>query len=138
VTTIYIPERHAEHDPRFPAAFLETYSFAMVITTHGGLQLSNVPTLLENGNTLHWHLALANPQNAALAASPETTVVFHGPHSYISPNWYETAQAVPTWNFAAVHCIGTPRRMEDNAELESTLARLVESNKRLYAGGANR
>ena len=58
VSTIYIPERHAEHDPQFIAAFLETYSFAMVITTHGGLQISNVPTLLENGNTLLWHLAL--------------------------------------------------------------------------------
>ncbi len=138
MTTIYIPARHAEPDEQYIAAFLETYSFAMVITTqHGGLQITNVPTLLENGNTLLWHLALANPQNAALAAGAETTVVFHGPHSYISPNWYETAHAVPTWNFAAVHCTGTPRRIEDDAELEATLARLVGRNESLYAGNTD-
>ena len=54
-TTIYIPERHAEHDPRLIASFMETYSFAMVITAHGGaggVQISNVPTLLENSDTL--------------------------------------------------------------------------------------
>ena len=140
-TTIYIPERHAEHDPRLIASFMETYSFAMVITAHGGaggVQISNVPTLLENSDTLLWHLALPNPQNEALRAGAETTVVFHGPHSYISPNWYETAHAVPTWNFAAVHCTGTPRRIDDDAELEASLARLVERNESRYAAGATR
>lgn len=33
--------------------------------------------------------------------------IFQGPHSYVSPTWYQTAPAVPTWNYTSVHCYGT-------------------------------
>jgi transcriptional regulator len=29
--------------------------------------------------------------------------MFRGPHAYISPAWYATHPAVPTWNYIAVH-----------------------------------
>lgn len=32
--------------------------------------------------------------------------IFQGPHSYVSPTWYQTAPAVPTWNYTSVHCYG--------------------------------
>ena len=33
-------------------------------------------------------------------------VIFTGPHAYISPSWYNSKPAVPTWNYAAVHAYG--------------------------------
>ena len=32
--------------------------------------------------------------------------IFQGPYSYVSPTWYQTAPAVPTWNYTSVHCYG--------------------------------
>jgi transcriptional regulator len=29
--------------------------------------------------------------------------MFRGPQAYISPAWYATHPAVPTWNYIAVH-----------------------------------
>jgi transcriptional regulator len=52
-----------------------------------------------------------------------------GPHAYISPNWYVTAPAVPTWNYAAVHAYGRPRAIEDQARLESIVDRLVAAHE---------
>ncbi len=33
-------------------------------------------------------------------------VILQGPHSYISPSWYASSPAVPTWNYGAVHIHG--------------------------------
>jgi transcriptional regulator len=40
----------------------------------------------------------------------ETLVIFQGPESYITPNWYPSKhvhhQVVPTYNYAVVHVYG--------------------------------
>jgi transcriptional regulator len=137
--TIYIPERHAEKDRGLLQDFMEEFSFAMILTAQGGLRVTNVPTLVERNATgwgsLWWHLAKANPQNEALAAGGECLVVFHGPHAYISPNWYQTKNAVPTWNFAVVHARGTVKRLDDDAAFAANLGRLVANNEAHYGGG---
>jgi transcriptional regulator len=51
--------------------------------------------------------------------------VFSGPHAYVSPRWYESDQAVPTWNYAAVHVYGAPRVIEDAGRVRELLDRLV-------------
>jgi transcriptional regulator len=137
--SIYIPDRHKEQDRDFLHGFLADYSFAMLITAQGGIHVTNVPVLhepaRESWGKLWWHLAKANSQNEALAAGGEAVMVFHGPHSYISPNWYETKNAVPTWNFAVVHATGRPRRLDDDAAFAAQLAKLVGRNEARYAAG---
>src|SRR3546814_20099139 len=71
-------------------------------------------------------MARANPQwqdFAGLAtAGQEALVVFKGPHSYISPTWYETEQpTVPTWNSVAVHAYGLPEVIEAPAAVRGLL-----------------
>ncbi len=61
--------------------------------------------------------------------------MFHGPHAYISPSWYETSPAVPTWNYAAVHAYGVPRIIADHDRLVAMLQELVEIHE---AGRENR
>jgi transcriptional regulator len=51
--------------------------------------------------------------------------VFMGPHAYVSPTWYATGPAVPTWNYGVVHAHGKPRALEDAAFTRAALAELV-------------
>jgi transcriptional regulator len=55
----------------------------------------------------------------------ELLVVFQGPHGYISPGWYGDVQAVPTWNYVAVHLSGIPEILSPEENLE-VLDRLVD------------
>ena len=57
-------------------------------------------------------------------------MVFRGPHSYVSPTWYEPdAPAVPTWNYAVVEAYGTPRIVDDAEELRAQQKRLVATHE---------
>lgn len=138
-STIYIPERHAEKDRAFLLDFIEEFSFAMVVTGQPSVQITNVPTILEREpegwGKVWWHLAKANAQNEAMKGP--VTIVFHGPHQFISPNWYQSKTAVPTWNFAVVHVTGTPRRIDEDAEVAAGLRRLVMRNEGKYGGGGD-
>lgn len=55
----------------------------------------------------------------------ELLVVFQGPHGYVSPGWYGDVQAVPTWNYTAVHLSGIPEILSDEENL-AVLDRLVD------------
>lgn len=55
----------------------------------------------------------------------ELLVVFQGPHGYITPRWYGDVQAVPTWNYVAVHLRGVPEILSDEENLR-VLEQLVD------------
>jgi len=57
---------------------------------------------------LRSHMAKANDQWQHFVSNQEILIIFNGPHSYISPSWYESKVAVPTWNYATVHVYGYP------------------------------
>jgi len=137
--TIYIPERHAEKDRTFLLDFMEEFAFAMIVTSKGGIRITNVPTILKRDadgwGSVWFHIAKSNPQNEAFDTTEDSLVVFHGPHAYISPNWYNTKNAVPTWNFAVVHAKGKPKRIDDDQAFAENLKKLVAKNEGLYGGG---
>jgi transcriptional regulator len=71
-------------------------------------------------------MARANPhwQRFGDAAS---VAIFHGPHAYVSPSWYEQpATAVPTWNYAVAHVHGRVELMRDAAETRSLLEEMIQ------------
>lgn len=74
---------------------------------------------------LSGHLARANPQAVELSAGREVLAVFQGEHGYISPSWYATKVAVPTWSYQAVHAYGTPGLIEDPARAFESLDKLT-------------
>jgi transcriptional regulator len=92
---------------------------------------THLPLLLD-GDRLLAHFARGNPHWKAIDGTREMLAVFSGPHAYISPRWYEASQAVPTWNYVAVHVYGAPRIIEDGGALREMLDRLVEE----YEAGA--
>ncbi len=127
---MYIPPLFRVQDATKIAAFIRQHSFATLITDDGGVPFaSHLPMLHrpEGGNhgTLVSHMARANPQWQHFASGREALAVFHGPHSYISPSWYQSGPAVPTWNYAAVHAYGVPRVFSDHERVVSLLRELV-------------
>ena len=111
-----LPEQHA---------FIEQFGFALLVSED--LQMTHAPLCLvrEEGHlgTLYGHIARANSHWKVLDKSL-VKAVFNGPHSYISPSWYATGPAVPTWNYAALHISGVASLL-DEVELFAAIKLLV-------------
>jgi transcriptional regulator len=113
--SLYTPAFFAGPDNQRVASLIDHYGFATLIAP-ASEHISHVPLMLDRvrgvQGTLVGHLARANPHTEALQDGANATALFHGPHGYVSPTWYE-APGVPTWNYAAVHVHGTVRRVDD-------------------------
>lgn len=126
---MYNPASFAVTDPDTLRRFIAGHGFATLITAPGGVPFaSHLPLLLEGDDSpqgrLIGHMARANPQWRDAEGMP-ALAVFHGPHVYISPAWYQVQNAVPTWNYVAVHVTGTLRLVEDRDRLRSIVERTV-------------
>lgn len=106
--SLYVPPAFACPSPQEARALIRAWPFATLITTTAGEpHITHLPLLLE-GDVLTGHMARANPHWQAFATG-HTVAVFHGPHAYITPNWYvNPSREVPTWNYATVHVHGQP------------------------------
>lgn len=127
---MYIPSAFNETDRDRLHEVIERNSFAALISQAEDAPVaSHLPLLLDRHIGPHGqligHMARANPQWRH-AAGQTVLAIFTGPHAYISPAWYETANAVPTWNYVAVHVTGRLRRVEDRSRLREIVRRTVE------------
>jgi len=134
---MYVPEHFAETDLEKLHDFMRQHSFASVVTQQDGAPFaSHLPLLLDSSTGSHGalfgHMARDNPQWQDFAAGAEVLVMFHGPHAYISPTWYEpNPMSVPTWNFMAVHGYGEARILSE-AALEKSLFQLVDEHEKSF------
>ncbi len=132
---MYIPRRYEETDPQVIEDFVRANGFGTLVTfdgvrpraTHALMDLQRI----EDGFVLTGHIARANKQWRDFERGAEALAIFSGPHTYISPRWYNHVN-VPTWNYMAVHVYGVPRLIQDPAELAAVLNALVEK----YEGAA--
>ena len=117
---MYTPEHFNESDRQRIDALIRDFGFATLISiTPDGPQVTHAPVQLDSQRpVLVGHIARANPHSATLRDGNVMLVIFHGPHSYISPTWYNDENPrvpnVPTWNYAAVHVTGGVRRIDDD------------------------
>jgi transcriptional regulator len=123
---MYIPAHFVENDPEVLHQFIEQHPFALLISLQDGLPFAtHLPLLLDRSNgTLLGHVARQNPQWQQLAGQ-NVLAVFHGPHAYISPTWYQADRVVPTWNYVAVHAYGTVELIEEPGELVELVRELT-------------
>ncbi len=132
---IYSPSHYKEIRPELAFEAIRQYSFATLITIDADQPfVSHLPLLLESNNkTLIGHCAKANPQWRHFVKNKQVTAIFHGPHAYISPAWYQPkADNVPTWNYVAVHIKGTVRILEKNAVAYEVMNKLVSHYEEIY------
>lgn len=137
---MYVPAAFTPTEDAALRELMADYGFATLVSAGAaGLVATHIPVLYDppsstqgaapNGRLIA-HLARANPHAQALAGA-EVLTIFVGPHGYVSPSWYATHPAVPTWNYAAVHVYGRARLVTDEAQLRAIVARLVDK----YEGG---
>ncbi len=119
---MYSPKYAIQNDPHENETIIRSYPFATVIHETDCFHL---PLVLEN-NKLIGHMARANETWKALDGT-SALFIFHGPHHFISPNYYGTENNVPTWNYISVHVRGIVRIREDEAFLKRAL--LILGNK---------
>ena len=129
---MYTPENFKVSDLQTLHLDMERWNFATLITpdAQGGLQVTHLPLLLKRDagglGVLAGHMAKANAHWKAFNADRESLAIFHGPHAYISPRWYHTDQAVPTWNYVVVHAFGRPRLLEGTESMQAHLMQLIQ------------
>jgi transcriptional regulator len=92
--------------------------------------ITPVPLMLRDG-MLIGHLAKANPQAAALAASGRAVAIFPGPDAYVSPSFYPSKAAhhrvVPTWNYEVVTIEGAATVIDDAERLHAIVSALTDA-----------
>lgn len=140
---MYIPKDFKITDESVGYGIMKENSFATLFSQHDGMPVAtHLPLLLNNENTyLYGHFARPNPQWKEIE-DQTVLAVFHGPHCYISPSWYETDKAVPTWNYVTVHVYGEVELMGDENELMDSFQNMVlnyeapDSSYKLQDAGA--
>jgi transcriptional regulator len=127
---MYIPAVFREERLDALHELIRRYSFATLVSSgEDGLIATHLPLLLDpnrgSSGTLIGHVARENPHWQAFREDQDSLAIFPGPHAYVSPSWYATPYAVPTWNYVAVHAYGRPKLIEDNAALYRIVAETV-------------
>ena len=106
---MYVPKHFAAEDRDALDAVIRANPFALLVGEMEGSPFATHLPFLLDGDSLLSHFARGNPHWKAIDGHTEMLAVFSGPHAYVSPRWYESEQAVPTWNYVAVHVYGAPR-----------------------------
>jgi len=116
---MYIPKNVKMNDKSDTHDFIDEFSFGVIVSN--SLTGTHLPFVLhrEEGEhgVLYSHCAKANLHWKELDGE-DVLIIFSGPHSYISPNWYAKSPAVPTWNYASVHAYGKVSLLNDSQALE--------------------
>jgi transcriptional regulator len=135
---MYTPDDFRVDDLPQIHALMRAKPFATLISGGSvGVQASHLPTVLKAEGPLgviECHLARANLHWKELAEGNEALMIFQGPESYITPNWYPSksqhGKVVPTWNYAVVHAYGRPEVMQDKSWLHAHVAALTAQQER--------
>jgi transcriptional regulator len=127
---MYLPHAFRETRPERLRALVREHPFGalLVARADGALEISHQPFLLaDDGARLRAHVSRANPVVPLIEAGAKATVVFQGPHGYISPRWYSTRAEVPTWSYAVVHAYGVLRAVHHERATRALLTDLAQA-----------
>lgn len=106
------PNDHDEADERAALeAMIADIGFGMIFaSTPDGPRVAHVPVFSTGDGALQFHLARGNALTKHVAKGKALCVI-NGPDAYISPDWYEMDDQVPTWNYVALELEGPVRKM---------------------------
>lgn len=118
---MYNPPHFTISDTAWMHDFIQRNAFATIATViNGDVHLAYAPLVLDREaaplGTVYFHLARSNPI-ASLADGAVVKIGIMGPHAYISPDWYDTPNQVPTWNYTAVEGSGRVQRLNEDESI---------------------
>jgi transcriptional regulator len=109
--------------------YIRQNDFATLVANDGEKPVAShlLMEIIEEGEHLriNGHMSRANPLWKLFEKNLEVLVIFQGPHTYISPTWYNHVN-VPTWNYQSVHVYGKPNMVTDKTETYGILKRLTD------------
>jgi len=82
-------------------------------------------TISPDGTYVEAHVMRSNPIARALTTPQSALLAISGPDGYISPDWYDLEDQVPTWNYIAVHLRGQLQLLPQD-DLRGVLERLSD------------
>ena len=134
---MYCPAHFEEQRPEVLHQLLALHPLATIarlgadglVADH--VPLMHVPSAGGHGQLIG-HVARANPL-WQVQPDDEVLLVFQGPQTYISPNWYaskaEGGKVVPTWNYAVVHVHATLSPVHEPEAVLEILERLTHRHE---------
>src|SRR5215470_2773775 len=130
MSVMYNPSHFAEARVDRLHEFIRAHPLGTLVTNGTeNPEATHLPIFLDAAaRRMRCHMARANPQWRQLESAKRVLVIFTGANHYISPNWYSSKQehgkVVPTWNYTAVHAVGTARVFTDSPSLLRHLTEL--------------
>ena len=116
-------------------AHLTAYPFVAVFAvTPSGLSVAHAPVALRQdgeGVVLDFHLSRNNALTAAFAQGGAALAVSQGPDAYVSPDWYESPDQGPTWNYLTVEAEGQVTKLSNEGLIQLLDDLSVQAEARL-------
>ena len=129
---MYIHKLYREENREKILEFLRQNEFATLVAFDGEKPVAGhlLMEIAEDGENLfvNGHMSKANSLWKMFEKNSEVLVIFQGPHTYISPTWYDHVN-VPTWNYQSVHVYGEPRLITEHHEAYGLLKRLIDRHE---------
>jgi transcriptional regulator len=130
---VYVPAFSAIDDDAARAFVDGVGSGWLVTNTPDGPPNATLMPIIWRGDRVIAHMAKANSHWRSIGDGAPARIVVGGPEAYVSPTWYATkrehGKVVPTWNYLAVHLIGTVRVHRDVAWLRDVVTRLTDTHE---------
>ncbi len=100
-------------------AFVAAHPFVTIAAAVGGrpftAQAPVVIRELDFGEVaLDFHLSRGNALSPHIVQGFRAIALATGPDAYVSPDWYESADQVPTWNYLSVEAEGSVAPLNDD------------------------
>ena len=134
---MYVPHFNAMDDPAEIRDFVAAVGSAEIVTVgpDGTPMATLLPVLWsDDGGTVVAHMARANQHWRAITPASRALAVVAGAQAYVSPAWYaakaEHGRVVPTWNYSAVHLVGTVTVHDDPEWVRRAVTRLTDRHER--------
>ncbi len=134
---MYCPAHFQENRLPELISLIEQFPLATIVCNGpSGLVADHIPLMYEGElgavAKLVGHVAKNNPL-WQVPVDQELLVVFQGPSTYISPNWYaskrDAGKVVPTWNYAVVHATCTLEAIHDPEQVLEIITRLTDQHE---------
>ena len=111
-------------------AFAAEHGFGLVIACDGVRPVASpLPFVIDyaaDGTPrVGFHVARGNPLADLAARGADWLLAVTGAHAYVSPDWYQSPDQVPTWLYETVH-LGGPVRITHGDAMPEHLDRLAE------------
>ena len=139
---MYTPSKFNDSNILNAKSLISEFPFATVVSvSENSPVVSFLPLVLDestcaNDSTslcLLGHLAKSN-SHWKLFQKGICTVLFHGPHTYITPKWY-AKNNVPTWNYVSLEAQGTVELLDSPKDIISCLIKLSRHAEKKWPSG---